>query len=228
MGRKSHPAFLGKSITMNENRSAAATREDVYRLLAACYYSPTPALFDEKCCDALSTLLAVLAPEAAAHAAEAAKLATSQSLETLAVEHARLFLGPFQLVAPPYGSYYLEESKTVMGDSTAAVQAFYHACGLHLADDFHELPDHITVELEFISFLAFSQRQAEASADDVELKRLMALQREFVGKYLMPWLEPFTAAVINDGEAPFYQAVARCTAAFVNADYAALAVSENA
>lgn len=209
---------------MNPNQSSAAIREDVYRLLAACYYSPTPALLDENCCQTLAALLSGLAPEAAAHAAEAAKLSAGQSVETLAVEHARLFLGPFQLVAPPYGSYYLDDKKTVMGDSTAGVAEFYNACGLHLADDFHELPDHITVELEFISFLAFSQRQAEAAAKNDELTRLLGLQREFLDKFLMPWLEPFTAAVICDGEAPFYQALARCTAAFVNADSAALAV----
>jgi len=210
---------------MNEIQSSAAIREDVYRLLAACYYSPTPVLSDERCCETLAALLSGLAPEAAAHAAEAAQMLAAQSIETVAVEHARLFMGPFHLVAPPYGSYYLDDNQTVMGDSTAEVEAFYHACGLHLADDFHELPDHITVELEFISFLAFSQRQAAASADDAELRRLVVLQREFLGKYLMPWLEPFTAAVINDGEAPFYQAIARCTAAFVTADNAALAVA---
>lgn len=210
---------------MNENQSAAGSREDVYRLLAASYYSPTPALLDENCCAALAALLSVLAPEAAPHAAEAAKISAAQSLEALAIEHARLFLGPFQLVAPPYGSYYLEDKKSVMGDSTAAAEFFYRNCGLHLADDFHELPDHLTVELEFMSFLAFSLRQAETTANGEDSRRLVGLQREFLEKFLMPWLQPFTAAVIDDGEAPFYQAVARCTSAFVRADYAALAAA---
>ena len=219
------PLFIG--IIMKEHPSTAAIREDVYRLLAACYYSPTPALLDEKCCETLANLLSGPAPEAASHAAEAAQLLAAQSVEALAVEHARLFMGPFQLVAPPYGSYYLDDNQTVMGDSTAAAEAFYNACGLHLADDFHELPDHVTAELEFISFLAFSQRKAEADADSEESGRFVRLQGEFLGRFLLPWLEPFTAAIIGDAEAPFYQALARCTAAFVNADNAALAAAEN-
>ena len=210
---------------MNEQQSAAANREDVYRLLAACYCSPTKALLEENCCEALASLLSVLAPEAAARAAEAGKLSAGQSVEALAVEHARLFLGPFQLVAPPYGSYYLDDKKTVMGDSTALVEAFYRSCGLHLSDDFHELPDHITAELEFMAFLAFSQRQAEAAGGHDESTRLLGLQREFLGRFLMPWLEPFTAAVINDGEAPFYQTIAQCTAAYVITDNDAVAVA---
>jgi TorA maturation chaperone TorD len=111
-----------------------------------------------------------------------------------------------------------------MGDSTAKVAAFYHSCGLHLADDFHELPDHFAVELEFMSYLAFLQREAEAAGNNEEKKRLIGLQKEFLDTFLLPWLQPFTAAVINDGEAPFYQALARCTAAFIKADFKALTV----
>lgn len=212
---------------MTKSPSVTATREDAYRLLAACYYPPSPGLIEESCCETLASLLEPVVPEAARYAGAAAVAVDSGALEHLAVEHARLFIGPFQLVAPPYGSIYLDDAKTVMGDSTARVAAFYHSCGLHLADDFHELPDHFAVELEFMSYLVFKQREAEASGDKGEAARAMSLQREFLGRFLMPWLEPFTSAVITDGEAPFYQAIARCTAAFINADYATLNSANN-
>lgn len=213
---------------MIENERITATREDAYRLLAACYYSPAAALLEEDCSATLATLLEGLAPEAAQYAASAAVAAGHCTLEALAVEHARLFVGPFQLVAPPYGSIYLDDAKTVMGDSTAKVAAFYHACGLHLADDFHELPDHFAVELEFMSYLAFKEREAETAGDKTEVLRFISLQREFLDRFLLPWLEPFTSAVVIDAEAPFYQAIARCTAAFINADHAALTSAKNA
>jgi TorA maturation chaperone TorD len=207
---------------MSENHSLAATREDIYRLLSACYYPPTSELFEESCCETLVSLLTPFAADAAQYASEAVLAAGNNSPAALAVEHARLFIGPFQLVAPPYGSIYLDETKTVMGASTAAVVAFYHNCGLTLAEDFHELPDHFAVELEFMSFLAFKQREAEVAGDTDEVSRILSLQQEFLGRFLMPWLEPFTSAVIVDGEAPFYQAVAQCTAAFLTSDYAAM------
>lgn len=206
---------------MTGNKNITATREDVYRLLAACYYPPTAALLEENCCDSLAILLEGIAPDAARHAADAAQT-VGTDIESLLVEHARLFIGPFHLVAPPYGSIYLDDAGTVMGDSTARVAAFYHSCGLHLADDFHELPDHFAVELEFISYLAFKQREAEAGGDPDEVSRIVCLQKEFLDRFLLPWLGPFTSAIIADGEAPFYRAVARCTAAFINADYSAL------
>lgn len=201
---------------------ATTAREDIYRLLAACYYAPTPALLEEDCCGSLATLLEGFSAEAAAHAAEAARLLRETTVETLLVEHTRLFVGPFKLVAAPYGSVWLDEYRQVMGDSTAGVAAFYHSCGLHLADDFHELPDHFAVELEFNAYLAFKQREAHTAGDTVEMERLTGMQRKFLATFLLPWLTPFTGAVISDGEAPFYVALARCTAAFITADAAAL------
>jgi len=212
---------------MSENNTITATREDVYRLLAACFYPPSNELIEEECCATLAALLASVAPDAAQYASEAVAASSKSSLDALAVEHARLFIGPFQLVAPPYGSIYLDDAKTVMGDSTARVAAFYHNCGLQLADDFHELPDHFAVELEFMSFLAFKQREVEVSGDTDEAFRIVSLQRAFLDRFLLPWLEPFTSAIITDAEAPFYQAVARCTAAYVTADHAALTCSNH-
>ncbi|MGE0155647.1 MAG: molecular chaperone [Geobacter sp.] len=197
-------------------------REDAYRLLSACYYAPTNALREEGCCATLAGLLAELSPQAAQQANEAAQLLNQTPLEELLVEYSRLFLGPFKLVAPPYGSVWLDKAKTVMGDSTAQVAAVYQTHGLQLADDFPELPDHIAVELEFLSFLAFQQRQAQSAGNQDEASRLATAQLEFINEFLTPWLTPFCQAIIEDGEAPFYMALAGCTAAFVATDSAAL------
>jgi putative dimethyl sulfoxide reductase chaperone len=206
---------------MIENNSFTSLREDVYRLLAACYYPPTAELIAENCCASLAALLKQSVPDAASHAKEAAQV-MGVALEPLTVENARLFIGPFQLVAPPYGSLYLDDAKTVMGESTVRVAALYQSCGLQLADDFFELPDHITVELEFMSYLAYQERAAILAGKTDEANRQVARQRDFLAVYLLPWLQPFTQAIINDGESPFYQELALCTAAFVAADYAAL------
>lgn len=212
---------------MTDKQTVTAAREDAYRLLAACFYPPSKELFEEGCIATLADLLAPVAPDAAQHAADAVVAAGKSSLDSLAVEHARLFIGPFQLIAPPYGSIYLDDAKTVMGDSTARVAAFYHYCGLHLADDFHELPDHFAVELEFMSYLAFKQREAEASGDKAETMRFVGLQKEFLDRFLIPWLEPFTSAIVIDDEAPFYKSIAQCTSAFIHTDYTSLMSKNN-
>lgn len=188
--------------------------EDTYRLLAACFYPPTPALLEEGCCTNLAALLASWCPHAAQQATEAARLLHNADPQELLVEYSRLFLGPFKLVAPPYGSVWLDQSKAVMGDSTARVAAFYQSHGLQLSDDFTELPDHITAELEFLSYLAFRQREAATAGDSAGTAGYAQAQQEFLTAFLLPWLTPFCEAISDDGESPFYAAIARCTAAF--------------
>ncbi|SJZ92628.1 chaperone TorD involved in molybdoenzyme TorA maturation [Trichlorobacter thiogenes] len=197
--------------------------EDTYRLLAACFYPPTEQLREEQSCDILADLLDQCCPAAAAHANQAAAYLKSSTDEQLLVEYSRLFLGPFKLVAPPYGSVWLDQSKTVMGASTARVAAFYQKYGLQLADDFPELPDHIAVELEFLSYLAFKQREAATAGDSAGAAAYIQAQQDFLTTFLLPWLTPFCAAISDDGEAPFYAAIAQCTASFC-----AAAVTEDA
>lgn len=203
---------------MTRDPSCLALREDAYRLLAACFYPPSPELFEERCLPSLADLLEDLAPDAARHARDAAHAFEQASPVSLAVEHARLFIGPFRLVAPPYGSLYLDDAKTVMGESTGKVSAFYGSCGLHLADDFHEMPDHIAVELEFLSFLAHKERESVAAGDRGEASRFAGLQIAFLDRFLLPWLSPFTRSVMEGTESPFYRAIARCTSTYVTGD----------
>jgi len=213
---------------MTPIQSNTALREDVYRLLAACYYPPTAALLEELSCTGLVEMMKSIAPDAVETALQMASYCSTAVLEEQLVEYSRLFLGPFKLVAPPYGSVWLDESKTVMGASTARVAAFYDTCGLRLVDGFSELPDHIAVELEFMSYLAFKQREALSTGDRDEAGRLSGLQREFLADFLFPWLEPFTTSIVEDGESSLYQAIASCTATFVAADMATVMSTSHA
>lgn len=213
-------------MTAPDNQNIA--RENAYRLLAACYYSPNQALLEEHCFENLATILRELSAEAAEAAAETAALVAKTDLQDLLVEHTRLFVGPFKMPAPPYGSVWLEQDKSLMGASTVKAANFYAACGLQLAEDNTQLPDHITVELEFMSYLVFKQREAALAGNQKEVDRQINLQKEFLITFLLPWLGPFTDAVVDDAETPPYMALARCTKAFVYADYECLNHAENA
>ncbi len=80
-------------------KTASTRREDSYRLLAACYYSPSQALLEENCCTSLASLLSDLAP-GQRFCRRSRELLHKIRLDGLLVEHARLFMGPFKLVAP--------------------------------------------------------------------------------------------------------------------------------
>ena len=69
---------------------------------------------------------------------------TDADLEAFKVEFSRLFVGPYEMLAAPYGSVYLEDGRRMMGDSTLDVKNRYREAGLNTAKTFKDAPDHIS------------------------------------------------------------------------------------
>ena len=140
-------------------------------------------------------------------------------LEYLKVDHARLFVGPFNLMAPPYGSVYLEGERRVMGASTADVQERYKAAGLDMSVDFKDAPDHIAAELEFMHFLIFKEIKASSQSDVNGIVTSLLNQQSFLEIHLGAWVSEFAANVIDNAKTSFYRNLARATEAFLGYDY---------
>lgn len=132
--------------------------------------------------------------------------------EEMKVEHARLFVGPFELLAPPYGSVYLEKGGMLMGDSTMAVQKMYHEAGLSL--DVMEAPDHIALELEFMHYLCLGESTAEAKRQHEEALAFTKRQAEFMNRFLAPWIPAFCDNIRQGSDNHFYVHLADCLESF--------------
>ncbi|TVQ72956.1 MAG: hypothetical protein EA363_03835 [Balneolaceae bacterium] len=177
-------------MTMDQALIRTEHRARVYKLLSDCYQSPDaefPARVRE-----LSGLLNALHPEIllevpnmpdglddaddkgvpdGTDASDGSDVPddseTRSFLEELKVEHARLFIGPFSLPVPPYGSMYLDREEHLMAESTKDVHQWYLSEGIETA--LKEMPDHICIELEFLYLLIYrelkAQEQTERSHD---------------------------------------------------------------
>ncbi|MCL7488708.1 MAG: molecular chaperone TorD family protein [Desulfobulbaceae bacterium] len=190
-------------------------QSDCFKLLAACFYEPDREMFlQERLCDNLVSLFSSCGYVPAAEAARTMLVALSElSDDELKVEYARLFVGPFELVAPPYGSVYLEEKKRLMGDSTVAVQKMYQEAGLSL--DVKEAPDHIALELEFMHYLCLAESEAGAKRQRKEAQRLNKMQTEFMTRLLGPWIPPFCENIRQGTDNGFYLNLADCLEGFI-------------
>lgn len=195
-----------------------------YRLLSACLYQPAEDWADESLFQNLGNALRVVAPDAAGKAAGMATEFRERGCEELTVAYAALFVGPSQLLAPPYGSFYLEPEKRVMGETTMAAHAFYLECGLKLDDDFGELPDHMAVELEFVSYLLQRAIQAAVEGDAEEYAGWVERRRRFLHTFLGGWYREFCNNIRNGAEDRFYPALADCLEAVVTRDLESLAL----
>ena len=87
---------------MTDDRAAA--RETFCRLLAACYYEIGPEFAEERVFQALRDAASRIDSELAAHACRLAEAFAGAGTESLLVDYTRLFLGPTDALARPYGS----------------------------------------------------------------------------------------------------------------------------
>lgn len=107
----------------------------------------------------------------------------------------RLFIGPYALQAPPWGSVYLDKENVLFGVSTLALRRWLRANAIEMDNDGHEPEDHIATLMLLCAWLA-EQRQ------DALLDTLLAQQ-------LFPWSGRYLALLAENARHPFYQAVAK-------------------
>ncbi len=198
-------------------------RADVYRLLSACYYQPEEAFLEEEVFAQLKTALAKAHLRGVIEAAGLDDGFRASGVEALLLDYSRLFLGPFEILAKPYGSVYLDGEKIVMGDSTMQALEVYREGGFDVAEDFLEMPDHIAVELEFLYLLSF--RIGKAS-DDEEKARLILLKQKFLEEHLGRWVGTLSEAIRKGAQTDFYKQLADLTEQFVREDLQELTEAE--
>ena len=192
-------------------------RGDCYKLLSACFYLPQKILYlEEDLFQNLTMLLKSIRPEAAIFSVEMEKAIHKYSDESLAIEHAKLFVGPFELKAPPYGSIYLDQGRRVMGDSTLEVRKMFEEAGLSMDERFKELPDHISVELEFMYYLIHQEVEALENSEMDRALTFKETQETFLNRFLRPWVPLFCAKMKESTENEFYNALADCVLSFLS------------
>lgn len=217
-----HPKSV-KFITQNDgtlmNIEIELQRSDIYRLLAVFFYPPDEELFSIK--DSLATLqraIDAVSPQCKPFVEQMQHQFHQLGVDQLKVDNAKLFVGPFELIAAPYGSVYLDSGRRLMGDSTVAVRTFYIHYGLDLGDDFHDLPDHISVELEFMNYLIYKHVEFQQQQNTKEADIFRSTQQEFFNRFLHPFAKQFCERIKTGSDNAFYIALANCLQSFLQTE----------
>ena len=200
MGRE-HPEV----IRIDSDNADAAARANVCHALGQAYDRPDnwPRDLGELLTEAFAS-----SPGAMAELARQLGEILEADREGLPVAHARLFLGPFEVQAPPWASFYLEADQQLMGPVSRYAAEAYAAAGLGPAEAPSDAPDHVTHELEFMYFLAYQ----EATTDDpIWLVRQQRFWREHLGHWLPKLANAVEAAA---ADSPFYSRLGKLTRQF--------------
>lgn len=131
-----------------------------------------------------------------------------QYTEELAVEFARLFIGPRNPFAMPYASYYLSESKTMMSDVTIEVRKMYLDAGMAVKELYSLPDDHIAIELEFLQYLAERIIELFEKRNREEASLLYEMQGNFLKDHFSKWVTSFADNIIASTNEDFYRGAA--------------------
>lgn len=201
----------------------ATAREDLCRFLSACYYEPAPEFAEEKLFNSMEVAARRLHPDLGQQAHRLGDTFAAHDLQTLLVDYTRLFIGPAQVLAKPYGSFWLSQQSNPEPDPAAALLDLYREGGFEIDESFQELPDHVAVELEFLYLLNFSSNPARAAGRMDEVAAAKSLKRRLLGEHLGAWFGPFAATVKASAETAFYRELANFTERFLAMEASSLA-----
>ena len=191
---------------MKETLDKVSQRADSYKFLSECYYLP------DKC---FINKVVDVSQRDSFFAELSSCVYPAVDLELLKVDYTRLFVGPFKLLAPPYGSVYLEDGR-MMGDSAIDARNWYEKEGLDVV--INDAPDHIVMELEFMYYLVAKQAQATNEENLQNIQLYQQKQKTFLNSHLARWLPDFTDNVEKNTHTEFYKKLAQLTGIFVQKD----------
>lgn len=189
-------------------------RSDIYRALSSCYNPPEKGISD-----VLKRLEAGLRATGSNAISQVvmmlSELDTGVTVGDLKVQFAKLFVGPYQLLAPPFGSIYLDGKHQIMGDSTLDVVKRYYAAGLTVDESFKNPPDHISAELEFMYILIIEELNCLHKGCADEAAVWLVRQFEFLNSHIGQWMDAFTGLIIKNTQLPYFRYLAIATHQFI-------------
>ncbi len=134
--------------------------------------------------------------------------------EDLACEYAAIFIGPGKHIAP-YESVYVPDSTgrvgEFWGECTVDMKGWVEHYGLKISERYDSIPDHISIELEFMQNIVEQENMAWESNDKVTAERCLAVEKEFFNKHIINWIPEFCEKVIKAANIDFYREIAKFT-----------------
>ena len=122
----------------------------------------------------------------------------------LSYEYADIFLNAGPNPVTPYESVHATGEPVVMQKSVFDVRAAYRKADVHKSDDYKDLDDYISVELEFVRHLL-----EKGKVDDAA---------DFLNNHLMNWIPTFHAALYGATVLDFYKGLSAFTLSFLSHD----------
>lgn len=117
---------------------------------------------------------------------------------------------------PPYESVWRGEEH-LWGKWTQKVLEFYLRTGIGM-DLEDEVPDHIGIELKFMSLLCYREKENWKRKDVKDAFEVLNKERDFLDEYILMWVPRYLERMFSEAETDFYKGIANFTKNFMEND----------
>jgi TorA maturation chaperone TorD len=206
-----------KKKTMERMRDSVKNRQDIYGFLAGIFREELTA---EQITEMIGSDVLNLMVDAGCNIDYSflRNKSVEHIEEELACEYAALFIGPGEHI-PPYESIYVPDSTGKVGyywgECTVDMKNWVEHYGLGISERFESLPDHISIQLEFMQKVIEQERLAWERGDTETTGRCIEVERTFFHKHINKWVPAFCDRVMQAANLDFYREVARLTKDFI-------------
>ncbi len=121
----------------------------------------------------------------------------------------------------PYESFYTREDAMIESGGANLVTNFYHEFGFKV--EFNEArvvaPDHIGIELAFMSLLINGENNALINNDIKTAEKILNTQKKFMETHLINWISLYLINFKFEARTPLYYDLGETALAFIFEDY---------
>lgn len=139
-------------------------------------------------------------------------------VETMAYDFTQLFIGPAEFISP-YESIFHERDDDdwgkLWGADTVKVKKFMESAGLEFSSDYGGIPDHISVELEFLGHVTAKIEEAVTNENHHEALYFLKMKKLFFDEHLTRWIPAFCEKSAAKATTSLYREIAYLLDSFI-------------
>lgn len=135
------------------------------------------------------------------------KIPFEKTIEALQIDFVKIVRGIKKNygIPPPYGSLWMGEN-SIFGSETEEVLKFYRESNIGM-DLKGEFPDHLGIELKFMSILCYMENQYWKNSNVDMGFRILDKENIFLKKHILTWVLFYLDKVYENAETEFYKGI---------------------
>jgi TorA maturation chaperone TorD len=119
-------------------------------------------------------------------------------------------------ILPPYESLY--RTGKLQEKPARKIHRLFSQMGIRVPDEWHQPPDYIGVELDFMRLLCSGELEAYEKQEKKSIVEVVAAEKSFVEHHLGMWVSEFCKKMAEQAREDYYRGVARLTIGLVEYD----------